>query len=84
MATELRKLLNDLQEELPEKNVSGFSRVSFDGDFSLHLIHESPAVAECGSTLGLQLAAALSEFGLVNHSIWQEIGPERLTVHRAT
>ena len=75
IVTELRKLLDDLRKELSEDGVSAFSRVLFDGDFSIHLLHDSTVVAEDGSPLGLQLAASLSEFGLVNHSIWLEISP---------
>jgi hypothetical protein len=44
-----------------------------DTDFSIHLFHDSKKVEKSGSPLGLRLASALKEFGLVNHSIWIEM-----------
>ena len=50
-----------------------FSRVSIDTNFSIHIFHDSKKIENSGSRLGLRLAAALKEFGLVHHSIWREM-----------
>jgi hypothetical protein len=42
------------------------------GDIALHIAWESKEVNSEGSFIGLQLAAALSEYGLINHTIWIE------------
>ncbi len=43
-----------------------------DSDISVHLHWRSAQVEENGSIPGLQLARALKDFGLVDHSIWIE------------
>jgi hypothetical protein len=53
--------------------IMAFSRVSIDTDFSIHIFHDSKKIENSGSRLGLRLAAALKEFGLVHHSIWREM-----------
>jgi len=46
--------------------------VLWETDWSLHLEWESEKAEKNGSALGLHLAQALKEFGLVDHSIWIE------------
>jgi hypothetical protein len=41
-------------------------------DWSVHLHWESGRPEKNGSALGLRLAQALKEFGLIDHSIWIE------------
>ena len=41
-------------------------------DWSLHLLWESENPEKSGSTLGLRLAQALKDFGLVDHSVWTQ------------
>jgi len=41
-------------------------------DISVHLHWKSTRTEQQGSTVGLRLARALKEFGLVNHSAWVE------------
>lgn len=49
-----------------------YSHVSIDTDYSVHLIHRSAKVLIQGSVLGLRVAEALKEFGLVNYNVWVE------------
>jgi hypothetical protein len=51
-----------------------FRRASLEIDRSIHLHWESERPDQNGSSLalGLRLAKALEEFGLVDHSIWVE------------
>jgi hypothetical protein len=42
------------------------------GDMAVHISWDSGMAPHDGSALGLQLAAALSEHGLTNHTIWIE------------
>ncbi len=44
-------------------------------DLSIHLVHETEGDAEPDRTLGQRLAATLEELGLVNQSLWTEVGP---------
>jgi hypothetical protein len=43
-----------------------------DTDLSVHLEWDSEKPEKHGSTLGLHLARALKDFGLIDHSIWIE------------
>ncbi len=42
------------------------------GDIAIHIARESRQTTCEESSIGLQLAAALSEYGLINHTIWIE------------
>ena len=68
-------LITEVEEHNREQDVRTFSKAVLNTDFSIHLYHESEALPGNGSTLGLNLAAACREFGLVNHSIWMELNP---------
>jgi hypothetical protein len=50
-----------------------FKNALIDGDFMLHLIWEEKLEGSAGSTLGQYLSGALSDYGLVNHTIWSRI-----------
>lgn len=73
LESQLQKLTNDLDKETKKQAIKAYSRVMIDTDFSIHLFHDSKKVETSGSQLGLRLASALKEFGLVNHSIWIEM-----------
>jgi hypothetical protein len=49
-----------------------YRHASLETDWSVHLFWESERLEQNGSSLGLHLAQALKEFGLVDHSIWVE------------
>ena len=44
-------------------------------DLAVHIPH-AEGRTEVPSSFGLQLVASLAEFGLVEHSVWEEIGCE--------
>jgi len=60
------------QKGLVEINI--YHHAALETDLSVHLHWESEQVEQNGSSLGLRLAQALKEFGLVDHSIWIEKG----------
>jgi hypothetical protein len=49
-----------------------YRHAALETDFSLHLYWECERMEQNGSALGLRLAQALKEFGLVDHSVWVE------------
>jgi len=49
-----------------------YRHVALDTDLSVHLYWKSDRPEPNGSVLGLRLAQAFKEFGLVDHSIWIE------------
>ncbi len=70
---QLQKLISEVDKETKKRAIKIYSRVMIDTDFSIHLFHDSKKVGNSGSRLGLRLASALKDFGLVNHSIWIEM-----------
>ncbi len=73
LESKLQRLADEVVSKRKRQVIMAFSRVSIDTDFSIHIFHDSKKVENGGSRLGLRLAAALKEFGLINHSIWMEI-----------
>jgi hypothetical protein len=59
--------------------IKTFRHTAFETDLSLHLYWESEKTEKIGSALGLRLAQALKEFGLIDHSLWIE--EEKTTGH---
>ena len=70
---QLQKLMNEVDKERKMQKIKSYSRVLINTDYSIHLFHDSKKVENGGSPLGLRIASALKEFGLVNHSIWIEM-----------
>jgi hypothetical protein len=73
LISQLHKLSNEVYQETGKQTVTIYCCVKFKSDFSIHLFHHSKEVEFSGSPLGIRLASALKEFGLVNHSIWAEM-----------
>ncbi len=73
LESQMQKLVNEVCETTKNNAARAYCRLMIDTDFSIHLFHNSKKVEKSGSPLGLRLASALKEFGLVNHSIWIEM-----------
>ena len=63
--------MRSIAESEPQVRLYAHLRVV--GDLSVHLVHESRDRLGQASHLGLRLAEALKEYGLVEHSVWGEI-----------
>ncbi len=50
-----------------------YRQVGLDTDLALHLHHRTLMPGEGASPSGLRLAAALSGYGLVEHTVWKEL-----------
>jgi len=73
LESQMQKLVNEVYERTEKNAVKAYCRLMIDTDFSIHLFHDSKKVENNGSPLGLRLASALKDFGLVNHSVWIEM-----------
>jgi hypothetical protein len=71
--SKLQQLVDEVRRETNRKVISAYSRVWINTDFCLFIFHESKEPETEGSPLGLRLAYALKEFGLVDYSIWREM-----------
>ncbi len=73
LESQLKKLIYEVEKEATKQAINVYSRITIDTDFRIHLFHDSKTVENSKSPLGLRLASALKEYGLVNHSIWIEM-----------
>lgn len=70
-------LTNRIRESLSSEGQSTeefviYRRDGLAADLAIHIRHRDDC--ELPSTLGLQLVATLEDFGMVTHSVWQELG----------
>ena len=73
LESQLQELINKVDKETKKQAIKVYSHVAINTDFSIHLFHDSKKAEANGSRLGLRIAAALKDFGLVTHSIWIEM-----------
>ena len=73
LESQLQNFINEVNREAKQQAIKVYSRVIVDTDFSIHLYHNTDKIEKNGSPLGVRLASALKEFGLVNHSVWIEM-----------
>jgi hypothetical protein len=69
----LQNLMNDVVEKAKHAPIRVFRREKLDSDICIVVLHSWKKTTNGASALGLHLAAALMEVGLVNHTIWSEI-----------
>jgi hypothetical protein len=53
--------------------VTMYRRRGLETDLAVHIQHPEMSQAEGPSRLGLQLVSSLALFGLVEHSVWEEL-----------
>jgi len=71
--TRLKQLVKGSNRENRQPGIMVYRRALIPMDYSIHIIHDDEEMEHAGSPLGLQLVAVLKEFGLVNHSIWNDV-----------
>lgn len=69
----VRQLVDEARKEGSCQEITMYRRVLVDTDLSILLFHETPKVEKEGSSLGLRIAAALREYGMVKHMTWLEV-----------
>jgi len=61
-----------IQKKHPNQSIKVFSKANLNTDFVILIHNESIDYKSEGSKLGLQMASALKEFGMINHAVWLE------------
>ena len=72
LANTLQELMVDVARSAGNDDIRVFNRENIETDICIVLFHNEKKSSTGGSPLGLHLAAALKEFGLVYHTIWRE------------
>ena len=73
LASQLQTIISLLEKGSSGLKIKIYTRVLVNSDYSIMLFHDTMKTGTEGSRLGLHLASALKAFGLVNHSIWNEL-----------
>ena len=75
------KLANEIKSSMAEHLLEGqiqvFVHHTLTKDISIHLHQETVGDRKPKMELGLELAAGLSEYGLINHNVWMEFESEK-------
>ncbi len=74
LEVELKNLIAELEHETDFK-ISLFSQVYFKSDYMLIIVHYKSLSDHRGSVIGQRLKEALKDFGMINHSLWNEFNP---------
>ena len=72
LRAQLLQSIADVNQQGGSVRINAYRHAALESDLSLHLHWQSERSDELGSTLGLQLARSLKEFGLIDHSLWIE------------
>ena len=73
MESEIQTMIRDIERNFEKHTIVAFSSSAIEGDYSIHLTHESGRLEKNGSAFGLHLVSLLKEYGMVNHSVWIEL-----------
>jgi hypothetical protein len=73
LESQLRKILDEIRENGQKRKIRVFSKINLETDYLVLLEDDSVQIAQEGSSLGHQLVSFLKDFGMVNHSVWNEI-----------
>lgn len=68
----LTRFIDDLNKESENYSLKLYRHLTVETDWSFHVHFQSEINTTSKSQLGLWIASALEEFGLVHHSVWSE------------
>jgi len=68
----LIRFIDDLNKEYENYKVRLYRHLTVKTDWSFHVHYHSKGLTASPSPVGLRIASALKEFGLVHHSVWSE------------
>ena len=72
LSKKLTAFVDDLNKEYENYKVQLYRHLTVETDWSFHIHYHSKGPTSSPSPIGLRIASALQEFGLVHHSVWSE------------
>ncbi len=72
LSEKLTRFIADLNKEDENYRVKLYRHLTVETDWSFHIHIQTEINFNSPSQLGLRIASALQEFGLVHHSVWSE------------
>ena len=73
LAKTVQDLMADVARSAGNDDVRVFCRENLETDICIVLSHSGKKAQTGGSPLGLRIASAFKEIGLVHHTIWNEV-----------
>ncbi|BHH83639.1 hypothetical protein [Desulforhopalus sp. 52FAK] len=71
----LMSRVHDQRKQTSQPEIKTYRMKNVESDVSFHLIWTSTDIKWEKSDFGVSLARYLKEFGLVSHSVWQQLQP---------
>jgi hypothetical protein len=72
LKSHFKQLVKEVNKEKEQKLIL-YRQLDLNTDVSIHIFRDSIKAEKSGSDLGIRIASALKEFGLVNHNVWIEM-----------
>lgn len=72
LSEKLTNFTIDLNKEYENYSIRLYRHLKVETDWSIHVQYHSKGLTTSPSPVGLRIASALKEFGLVHYSVWSE------------
>lgn len=72
LSEKLTGFIDDMNKEDKNYRVKLYRHLTVENDWSFHIHHQTKINTNSPNQLGLRIASALQEFGLIHHSVWSE------------
>jgi hypothetical protein len=76
LETEIEHVINDVMKDASGNTMKLYKKANLNSDYLIIIMNTHNIYGNRGSELGQRIKAALSDFGLINHSIWNGINPK--------
>lgn len=70
---EIGNVIDETMENEPGSIIKLFTRMQLKSDYMLMIYHTETFINHKGSDLGQRLKVALKDFGMINHTVWDEL-----------
>jgi hypothetical protein len=70
---QLYNFCEEMKCEYSAKSIQIFVKANLDTDFVILLHNDSITIRKGGSHIGKRLTSALGDYGMINHTVWNEI-----------
>lgn len=81
LESHLMALIDEVNKSTPKQAMRSYRHAVIDTDFVIQLCHDSLEAGHNASPLGIRLASALRDFGIVKHSMWFELSGQVPCAH---
>jgi len=70
---QLHNFWEEMKSEYSANSIQIFVKANLDTDFVILLHNDSNTIRKGGSSIGQRLTSALRDYGMINHTVWNEI-----------